>query len=359
MQCLKHKVRKIELFSLNYYPFLQRAYWFSSLFNNKNNKFKKVKFMSSVETIYKVILYPFITESIASLKAMTNLTGSAGEAFMDKVEDFRFKGYAVCSDVTGNLDGVIMMHHYPETAIAIGNSVCETMFDEKYEYTEINEELSNALAEWGNTIVGRSTDLHGRYSLDYNFSSPYFVRNVDDMEKYLSGVKEVVTVPITIEGVGRYYFNLLVRNVEYQSAKIMREESAGIANLNTKTLPTSSKILLVDDSSMIRKALKRFLGQLGYNNIVEADDGLTAIEMVKNEAPDFMFMDVVMTNMNGDAALKNIREMGAEVPVVMLSSVTDSELVNRCQGYGISGFIFKPIQADSGAKIIEEYLKIA
>ena len=315
--------------------------------------------MSSVDTIYKVILYPFITESIASLKAMTNLSGSAGDTFMDSVDDFRFKGYAVCSDVTGNLDGVIMMHHYPETAVAIGNSVCENMFDEKYELTEINDELSNALAEWGNTIVGRATDLHGRYSLDYKFSSPYFVNDVNDMSKYLEGVKEVVTVPITVEGVGRYYFNLLVRSVNYQSAGIKREESKGIANTHTKDLSTDATILLVDDSSMIRKALKRILGKLGYNNIIEADDGTTALEMVKEHNPDFMFMDVVMNEMNGDQALQHIRDSGFNVPVVMLSSVTDQTLVKACEGYGISGFIFKPIQADTGVDLIKDYLKIA
>ena len=315
--------------------------------------------MSSVDTIYKVILYPFITESIASLKAMTNLSGTSGDIFMDSVDDFRFKGYAVCSDVTGHLDGVIMMHHYPETAVAIGNSVCENMFDEKYEYTEINDELSNALAEWGNTIVGRSTDLHGRYSLDYKFSSPYFVNNVDDMSKYLKGVREVVTVPITIEGVGRYYFNLLVRSINYQSAGIKREESVGIANTHTKELPTEASILLVDDSSMIRKALKRILGKLGYNNTIEADDGSTAVEMVKAHNPDFMFMDVVMGEMNGNHALQEIRAAGYKVPVVMLSSVTDQTLIKECEGYGISGFIFKPIQADNGTEIIKDYLKIA
>jgi len=314
----------------------------------------------SVEALYKVILYPFITESIASLKAMTNLTGTAGEAFMDNVEDFRFKGYAVCSDVTGSLDGVIMMHHYPETAIAIGNSVCENMFDEKYNATDINDDLRNALAEWGNTIVGRSTDLHSRYSLDYDFSSPYFVQNMDDMDKYLAGVTEVVTVPITVEGVGRYYFNLLVRSVDYQNAGVKREEqSTGIVNPHITPLPKESKVLLVDDSPMIRKAIKRYLAQLGYNNIIEADDGLSAVEQVKNEAPDFMFMDVVMTEMNGDKALATIREMGSDVPVVMLYSVTDKNLVDQCQSHGISGFIFKPIQADSGADIITDYLKIA
>ena len=313
----------------------------------------------SVEALYKVILYPFINESLASLKAMTNLVGEAGDAFVDNVDEFRFKGYAVCSEVTGGLDGVIMMHHYPETAIAIGNSVCEHMFEEKYQFTEINEDLSNALAEWGNTIVGRSTDLHGRYSLDYKFSSPYFVHDVNDMDKYLSGVKEVITVPITIEGVGRYYFNLLIRNVEYQSVGIKREASTGIANPHNKTLPLESKILLVDDSSMIRKALRRYLSQLGYNNVIEADDGSVAVTMVQQEQPDFMIMDVVMGNMNGDQALATIRANGSNVPVVMLSSVTDQALVKSCQDQGISGFIFKPIQADTGAEIVKNYLKIA
>jgi CheY-like chemotaxis protein len=252
-----------------------------------------------------------------------------------------------------------MMHHYPETAIAIGNSVCETMFDEKYDYTDMNDELSNALAEWGNTIVGRSTDLLSRHNLEFNFSSPYFVHNFDDMDKYLKDVKEIVTVPITVEGVGRYYFNLLVRDVNFQTGGAKREESTGVANPHSKPLPTESKILLVDDSSMIRKALKSFLNKLGYNNIIEADDGSTAISMVESEAPDFMFMDVVMSEINGDEALKTIRSNGHDVPVVMLSSVTDQALVQQCEESGISGFIFKPIQADSGAEIIKAYLKIA
>ena len=219
----------------------------------------------SVENLYKVVLYPFINESIASLNAMTNLSGTAGDAFMDSVEDFRFKGYAICSDVTGNLDGVIMMHHYPETAIAVGNAVCESMFEEKYESTEITQDLSNALAEWGNTIVGRSTDLHGRYNLDYGFSSPYFVNDMSDMAKYLEGVKEIVTVPITVEGVGRYYFNLLVRSVDFQVGEAKREESSSIKNPHTNPLPLDSRVLVVDDSALIRKAMKRILNKLGYN----------------------------------------------------------------------------------------------
>jgi DNA-binding NarL/FixJ family response regulator len=110
---------------------------------------------------------------------------------------------------------------------------------------------------------------------------------------------------------------------------------------------------------MIRKALKRILGKLGYDNIIEADDGSTAVEMVKEHNPDFMFMDVVMGEMNGNQALQEIRAAGHNVPVVMLSSVTDQALIKECEDYGISGFIFKPIQADNGTEIIKDYLKIA
>lgn len=313
----------------------------------------------SVDTLYKVILHPFIKESIASLKAMTNLTGTVGEPFMDNIEDFRFKGYAVCSDVTGHLDGVIMMHHYPETAIAIGNSVCQSMFDEQYDFKEINDDLRNALAEWGNTIVGRSTDLHSRHNLEYGFSSPYFVEDLNEMDKYLVGVKQVVTVPIMVEGVGRYYFNLLVRDVVYQEVGIIREESVDVENTHSTPLPLHSTVLVVDDSAMIRKALSRFLHNLGYTNVVEADDGIGAVEAVKNNPPDFIFMDVVMTRLNGDAALAEIRNLGSTVPIVMLSSVTDQILVKQCQKLGISGFIFKPINAKNGADTIAKYLKIA
>lgn len=313
----------------------------------------------SVENLYKVVLYPFINESIASLKTMTNLVGTAGEPFMDKVEDFRFKGYAICSDVTGSLDGVIMMHHYPETAIAIGNAVSESMTEEKSKATEITQELSNALAEWGNTIVGRSTDLHSRYKLDYDFSSPYFVNDVSDMDKFLVGVKEIVTVPITVEGVGRYYFNLLVRSVDFQVGEAKGEESKGVKNTHTKPLPLDAAVLVVDDSALIRKAIKRILNKLGYNNLLEADDGRSGLEIVKSGAADFMFMDVVMEDMNGDEALSEIRKSGSDIPVVMLSSVTDQTLVNKCQNLGISGFIFKPIQASNGAEVLVEYLKIA
>ena len=53
----------------------------------------------SIDTIYKVTLHPFINESIASLKSMTNLSGSSSETFMDKVEDFPTGGEGYMSRI--------------------------------------------------------------------------------------------------------------------------------------------------------------------------------------------------------------------------------------------------------------------
>jgi len=316
----------------------------------------------SVETIFKVILHPFINESLASLKSMTQLEGQSGDIFIDNVEDFRFKGYAVCSDIQGSIDGVILMHHYSETAVAIGNSVCESLLGEKHDHQEMNEDLSKALAEWGNTIIGRATNLLNKHSLGFDFLSPHCALSMDDMEKYLVGVKQIITVPIHVDNVGRYYFNLLIRDVNYNaSAKAEQQEEAdqGIANQENTPLPLDSKILLVDDSPLIRKAINKFLSQLGYSNVIEADDGSAAVQLVQSEAPDFMFMDIVMDKMNGDKALAEIRKTHPELPIVMLSSVTDQALVKNCEALGISGFIFKPLNNETGPETLKEHLKIA
>lgn len=319
----------------------------------------------SVDTIFKVALHPFVNESIASLKSMTSLEGSAGEPFMDEVDQFRFKGYAVCSDMKGALDGVVLMHHYSETAVAIGNEVCSYMLGETFAHEEVNDELSKALSEWGNTIVGRATDFLNKHSLGFDFSAPYCAMSLDDMDKYLVGVKQIVTVPIFVEGVGRYYFNLLIRNVNFDGAQkgapaqeSMEAPAVAVENTHSTRLPFESTILLVDDSSLIRKALRRFLNELGYGTIIEAADGTEAVQTVSEQAVDFVFMDVVMDQMNGDEALSEIRKLKPELPVVMLSSVTDYEMVATCKELGISGFIFKPLNKDNGPETLQRHLKI-
>ena len=315
----------------------------------------------SVETIHKVILHPFIKESIASLSTMTNLHGKAGEAFEDDVDDFRFKGCAVCSQMQGELDGVILMHHYEETALEIGAQVYSGLAGEKPSDTSnLNQDISNALTEWGNTIVGRATELLAKHNLSFSFSAPEMVLNLDDMEKYLKDVETIITIPVHIDNVGRYYFNLLIRKANADTAIESSVPTNEAAPPEIKSLASpldkEANILLVDDSPLIRKALRRYLGKLGYHNISEAGDGYEAVEKVSTEKPAFVFMDIVMDKLNGDDALANIRGAGIDVPIVILTCVTDNTVFERCTALGIQGFVLKPLKSDTAPDILSHCL---
>ncbi|KAA3626423.1 MAG: response regulator [Proteobacteria bacterium] len=315
----------------------------------------------SVETIHKVILHPFIKESIASLSTMTSLQGKAGDAFEDNVEGFRFKGYAICSQMQGELEGVILMHHYEETALEIGAQVFTGLAGEKAADTgKMNQDLSSALAEWGNTIIGRATDKLAKHNLSFRFSAPEMVLNLDDMEKFLKDVVTIITVPVHIDNVGRYFFNLLIRKANADTAieSLMSTDEAALPKIKSLATPLAKEenILLADDSPLIRKALRRYLGKMGYNNISEAGDGDEAVEKITADSPAFVFMDIVMNKMNGDDALAKIRETNKEVPIVMLTSVTDSAVIDKCTALGIQGFVLKPLNADTASDVLSHCL---
>jgi len=329
----------------------------------------------SVETIFKIALHPFVRESIASLRDMTSRQGQAGAPYVDQTDRFTFRGYAVCADIHGSLDGAIVMHHHLDTAVAIGNDVAHSMLGDKHEHTEVDEELGKALAEWGNTIVGRATDFLAKHSLGFNFSAPVFTTQLNDLKPYFTGVKRVITVPIQVAGIGEYHFHLLVRGGSYEALESARMQQASAAlgsaseadditrtiavpNPGERALPFESQILLVDDSVLIRRAIRGFLNELGYGDIVEAEDGVEAVELVDEGGIDFMIMDVVMGKMNGDEALSLIRDTSPSLPVVMLSSVTDEMVVDQFVKMGISGFIFKPLNQETGPGILRECLKI-
>ena len=69
-----------------------------------------------------------------------------------------------------------------------------------------------------------------------------------------------------------------------------------------------------------------------------------------------IFLDVVMPKMTGDEALELIREADANVPIVMLTSVADKTLMDKCQRLGISGYVLKPVTQDNGPDLLFNYL---
>jgi len=103
-----------------------------------------------------------------------------------------------------------------------------------------------------------------------------------------------------------------------------------------------AKILIVDDSAMARRGVRHVLESAGYD-VVEAEDGLVALEGYFLDKPDLVVLDLVMKGMNGLDVLKKLQEMDAGVRVLVVSAdVQDSSRELAVSG-GASGFLTKPV----------------
>ena len=107
----------------------------------------------------------------------------------------------------------------------------------------------------------------------------------------------------------------------------------------------SAKVLLVDDSGLARRSTRRILEGAGYQ-VVEAEDGMAAIEQYFVEKPDVVMLDLVMKGMYGLEVLSKLREMDPDARVVVLSADIQTSSRDLVQAAGASGFLSKP--ADPG-----------
>lgn len=107
------------------------------------------------------------------------------------------------------------------------------------------------------------------------------------------------------------------------------------------------KILIVDDFSTMRRIIKNLLVELGFNNIVEADDGLTALPIIQAGGIDFLVTDWNMPGMTGLDLLKAVRaeEATKELPILMVTAEAKKEQIVEAAKCGVNGYIIKPFTA--------------
>ena len=106
----------------------------------------------------------------------------------------------------------------------------------------------------------------------------------------------------------------------------------------------SAKVLLVDDSGLARRSTRRVLEEAGYE-VVEAEDGLSALERFAVEKPDVVLLDLVMKGMYGLDVLARLREMDPAARVIVISADIQTSSRDLVQAGGASGFINKPVNA--------------
>ena len=100
-------------------------------------------------------------------------------------------------------------------------------------------------------------------------------------------------------------------------------------------------ILVVDDEQEIAKALMRFFVRKGYNVRI-ADNGKTALELVKTHRPHLVFLDIRMPMMDGLSVLRQIRDFDKSIKVIMVTAFGTKEIVNEAARLGAADFIRKP-----------------
>lgn len=103
-------------------------------------------------------------------------------------------------------------------------------------------------------------------------------------------------------------------------------------------------VLVVDDHPDNRDLLKRRLERLGVTHVGMAVDGLEAVAMIRAQPFDLVFLDVMMPNMNGYEVLERLRDENrlADLPVVMISALTEMDSVVRCIELGAEDYLAKP-----------------
>jgi two-component system chemotaxis response regulator CheY len=107
------------------------------------------------------------------------------------------------------------------------------------------------------------------------------------------------------------------------------------------------KILVVDDFSTMRRIVKNLLGDLGFKNIEEADDGNTALPKLQSGNFDFLVTDWNMPGMTGIDLLKAVRADPnlASLPVLMVTAESKREQIIEAAQAGVNGYVVKPFTA--------------
>lgn len=105
------------------------------------------------------------------------------------------------------------------------------------------------------------------------------------------------------------------------------------------------KLLIVDDEKGITDSLKDFFRQRGFS-VKTANNGETALEILKTDKPDIVFLDIRMRGMDGLAVLERIKKTDKSIKVIMLTIHEEETMVNKAKELGADEYITKPFRVD-------------
>jgi two-component system chemotaxis response regulator CheY len=116
-------------------------------------------------------------------------------------------------------------------------------------------------------------------------------------------------------------------------------------------------VLIVDDVAFVRKTLTEILREAGYNVVGEASDGREAVEKWRELRPDLVTMDVVMPNLGGIDATREIIKIDKNAVVVMISAMDQIHLVMEAINVGAKDYIQKPFHSEDVYNVLSRAIR--
>jgi len=142
-------------------------------------------------------------------------------------------------------------------------------------------------------------------------------------------------------------FEIILRDVNVSKSKVVTEKKQDDVETTTYDF-NNARVLVVDDVRLNRRMLREWLVRSNVD-VVEAEHGKSALEIVKKKKPDLILMDILMPVMNGYEAtrqLKNDPQL-QDVPVIAVTATLDKEDIKKINQFGFDGYLVKPIKSSA------------
>jgi two-component system chemotaxis response regulator CheY len=120
----------------------------------------------------------------------------------------------------------------------------------------------------------------------------------------------------------------------------------------------AQRVLVADDSGVMRTIIIRSLNAIGVTDIVQAADGVEALEKFGQGTFDIVLTDWNMPNKSGLDVLKEIRAQGSDVPVIMITTENEKGRVLEAIQAGVTDYLAKPFDADRLREKLEKYASV-
>jgi len=120
---------------------------------------------------------------------------------------------------------------------------------------------------------------------------------------------------------------------------------------------TKKEVLIIDDSNTSLVLLESLLKRYGYK-VISASNGMQGLDLLKENTPDLIFLDLKMPVLDGFEFLEKVRKNGdyTNIPIVILSAATDSESIKRGVELGVTDYLSKPLDPEQVIELTKSIL---